>query len=124
MAPYRLPGDGDSAAAPLDLTNHRLAAHGAGMATVHRSRLDNPSTVLPGVHRFDVLACCSAVLGMLSYAVARTTWTIADIYIYPHGVPYPSLPDLLSSSSRMPFPHDSCRVIRIRAMAVTPAGLG
>lgn len=46
------------------------------------------------VHRFDVLAWCFAALGMLSYAVARTTWTIADIYIYPHGVPYPSLPDL------------------------------
>ena len=33
-------------------------------------------------------------LGMLSYAVARTTWIIADVFIYPHGVPFPSLPDL------------------------------
>jgi signal transduction histidine kinase len=32
-------------------------------------------------------------LGMLSYAVARTSWTIADVWIFPHGVPFPSLPD-------------------------------
>lgn len=37
---------------------------------------------------------CCAALGMLSYAVARTTWTIADEVIYPHGVPFPSFPDL------------------------------
>jgi signal transduction histidine kinase len=35
-----------------------------------------------------------AALGLLSYAIARTTWTIADVFIYPHGVPFPSLPDL------------------------------
>jgi signal transduction histidine kinase len=35
-----------------------------------------------------------AALALLSYAVARTSWTIADHYIYPHGVPFPSLPDL------------------------------
>src|SRR5215469_10797442 len=33
-------------------------------------------------------------LGMLSYAIGRTTWSIADVFIYPHGVPFPSLPDL------------------------------
>ena len=33
-------------------------------------------------------------LGMLFYAVARTTWTIADVAIYPNGVPFPILPDL------------------------------
>jgi signal transduction histidine kinase len=40
------------------------------------------------------LAWCFAALGLLSYAVARTTWTIADVFIFPHGVPFPSLPDL------------------------------
>ncbi|MGO8948273.1 MAG: hypothetical protein ACLQUY_11550, partial [Ktedonobacterales bacterium] len=33
-------------------------------------------------------------LGMLAYAVGRTIFTIADVVIYPHGVPFPSLPDL------------------------------
>jgi signal transduction histidine kinase len=37
---------------------------------------------------------CCVTLGMLSYAVARTLWTIADLALYPHGVPFPSLPDL------------------------------
>jgi signal transduction histidine kinase len=32
--------------------------------------------------------------GMLFYALGRTIFTIADVVIYPHGVPYPSLPDL------------------------------
>jgi len=31
---------------------------------------------------------------MLSYAVARTTWTMAEAIVYPHGVPFPSLADL------------------------------
>jgi signal transduction histidine kinase len=35
-----------------------------------------------------------AALGMLSYAVARTLWTIADMKVYPQGVPFPSPPDL------------------------------
>ena len=39
-------------------------------------------------------AMCLGTLGLLSYAVARTSWTIADAFIYPHGVPFPSLPDL------------------------------
>ncbi|MGO8946724.1 MAG: ATP-binding protein, partial [Ktedonobacterales bacterium] len=39
-------------------------------------------------------AWCFAALGLFSYAVARTSWTLADIFIYPHGVPFPSLPDL------------------------------
>jgi signal transduction histidine kinase len=45
-------------------------------------------------HQPDAVAWCCLALGMLSYAIARTTWTIADIAIYPHGVPFPSLPDL------------------------------
>jgi hypothetical protein len=45
-------------------------------------------------HQQEALAWCCVALGMLSYAVARTTWTLADILIYPHGVPFPSLPDL------------------------------
>ncbi len=45
-------------------------------------------------HRPGAVAWCYAALGMLSYAVARTTWTIADVALYPHGVPFPSLPDL------------------------------
>jgi signal transduction histidine kinase len=40
------------------------------------------------------VAWCCAALGLLSYAIARTTWTLADALIYPHGVPFPSLPDL------------------------------
>ena len=42
----------------------------------------------------DAAAWCCLALGLLSYAVARTTWTLADVRIYPHGVPFPSLPDL------------------------------
>jgi signal transduction histidine kinase len=45
-------------------------------------------------HQPDAAAWCCLALGMLSYAIARTTWTIADVIIYPHGVPFPSLPDL------------------------------
>jgi hypothetical protein len=32
--------------------------------------------------------------GLLSYTVARTLWTVADALIFPHGVPFPSFPDL------------------------------
>jgi signal transduction histidine kinase len=32
--------------------------------------------------------------GLLSYAVARTLWTVADALTFPHGVPFPSFPDL------------------------------
>lgn len=35
-----------------------------------------------------------ATLGLLSYAVGRTIWTLADVFVYPRGVPFPSLPDL------------------------------
>jgi signal transduction histidine kinase len=51
---------------------------------LHLSRSQQPGAV----------AWTFGALGMLSYAVARTTWTIADVAIYPHGVPFPSLPDL------------------------------
>jgi signal transduction histidine kinase len=40
------------------------------------------------------IAWCWGTLGMLSYAVARTTWTIAEVIVYPSGVPFPSLADL------------------------------
>jgi signal transduction histidine kinase len=40
------------------------------------------------------VAWCFAALGLLSYTLARTTWTLADVFIYPQGVPFPSLPDL------------------------------
>ena len=43
--------------------------------------------------RNAVVTCCLA-LGLLSYAIGRTIWTIADVFVYPHGVPFPSLPDL------------------------------
>jgi signal transduction histidine kinase len=42
----------------------------------------------------DVIIGYCITLGMFFYAVARTTFTIADVLVYPHGVPYPSLPDL------------------------------
>ncbi|MGO8950017.1 MAG: sensor histidine kinase [Ktedonobacterales bacterium] len=42
-------------------------------------------------HRFAT-AWMFAALGMLSYAVARTLWTIAGMYVYPEGVPFPSFP--------------------------------
>jgi signal transduction histidine kinase len=45
-------------------------------------------------HWPGAVAWCCAALGMLSYALARTIWTIADVAIYPHGVPFPSLFDL------------------------------
>jgi signal transduction histidine kinase len=45
-------------------------------------------------HQPDAVAWCCLALGMLSYAIARTAWTIADVAIYPHGVPFPSPPDL------------------------------
>ena len=31
-----------------------------------------------------------AALGMLSYAIARTLWTIAGMTVYPEGIPFPS----------------------------------
>lgn len=46
------------------------------------------------IHRPQAIPWCWVTLGMLFYAVARTTWTIADTLIYPHGVPFPILPDL------------------------------
>jgi signal transduction histidine kinase len=45
-------------------------------------------------HQPGAAAWCCAALGLLSYAVARTTWTLADALVYAHGVPFPSLPDL------------------------------
>ena len=45
-------------------------------------------------HRPDAAVWYWIALGMLSFAVGRTIFIIADIFIYPHGVPYPSLPDL------------------------------
>jgi hypothetical protein len=41
------------------------------------------------------LVWCLGAVGLLFYAVARTTWTIADVVIAPHGVPFPSFPDIL-----------------------------
>jgi signal transduction histidine kinase len=45
-------------------------------------------------HQPQAATGCCLALAMLSYAIGRTTWTIADVFIYPHGVPFPSLPDL------------------------------
>jgi hypothetical protein len=45
-------------------------------------------------HRSGAVAWGFAALGLLSYAVARTMWTVSDIYIFPQGVPFPSAPDL------------------------------
>jgi signal transduction histidine kinase len=56
----------------------------AWVAAVRRSR----------TQRRGVVAWRFVALALLSYAVARTVWTIADLYIYPRGVPFPSLPDL------------------------------
>jgi signal transduction histidine kinase len=33
-------------------------------------------------------------MGLLSYAIARTWWTMDDALVYHHGVPFPMLPDL------------------------------
>jgi signal transduction histidine kinase len=46
------------------------------------------------MQRRDAVTGYCITLGLLFYAVARTTFTIADVVIYPHGVSYPSLPDL------------------------------
>ena len=56
----------------------------AGVAAIYISR---------GQRRDAVVTCCLA-LGLLSYAIGRTIWTIADVFVYSHGVPFPSLPDL------------------------------
>jgi hypothetical protein len=45
-------------------------------------------------HRPDAATGCCLALAMLSYTIGRTIWTIADEFIYPHGVPFPSLADL------------------------------
>jgi len=50
-------------------------------------------------HQLGAGTWCSVALGMLSYAVARTLWTLGEVALYPHGVPYPSLPDLFFSCS-------------------------
>jgi signal transduction histidine kinase len=42
-------------------------------------------------HRYAT-AWTFAALGMLSYAFARTLWTIADMTAFPEGVPFPSRP--------------------------------
>ncbi len=42
-------------------------------------------------HRF-ANAWMFTALGMLSYAIARTLWTIAAMTVYPQGVPFPSFP--------------------------------
>jgi signal transduction histidine kinase len=49
---------------------------------------------LSRAHQPGAISWRLGALAMLSYAVARTTWTIADVFVYPHGVPFPSLPDL------------------------------
>jgi signal transduction histidine kinase len=33
-------------------------------------------------------------IALLFYAIARTMWSVDDRFIYPNGVPFPSLPDL------------------------------
>jgi signal transduction histidine kinase len=45
-------------------------------------------------HRIGATSWCCVAVGMLSYAVARTIWTVAEVPAYPHGVPFPSLADL------------------------------
>jgi signal transduction histidine kinase len=45
-------------------------------------------------HQPGAAPWCCVALGMLSYAVARTVWTVAEVPAYPHGVPFPSLSDL------------------------------
>ncbi len=49
---------------------------------------------LTRTHRPNAAAARWIALGFLTYAVGRTIFAIADVVIYPHGVPYPSLPDL------------------------------
>jgi signal transduction histidine kinase len=49
---------------------------------------------LTHARRPEAAAARWIALGFLAYAVGRTIFTIADVVIYPHGVPYPSLPDL------------------------------
>jgi signal transduction histidine kinase len=49
---------------------------------------------LTRAHRPGATSWWMMTLAMLSYAVARTMWTVADVFIYPHGVPFPTLPDL------------------------------
>lgn len=53
------------------------------------------AVALRRTHRSGASTVGWGALGLLSYAIARTLWTIDDLVIYPHGVPFPSLPDLL-----------------------------
>jgi signal transduction histidine kinase len=46
------------------------------------------------VGRPEALAWGAYSVGLLSYAIARTWWSVDDVLIYHHGVPFPILPDL------------------------------
>jgi signal transduction histidine kinase len=45
-------------------------------------------------HQGGAAPWCFVAAGMLSYAVARTVWTVAEVPANTHGVPFPSLSDL------------------------------
>jgi signal transduction histidine kinase len=44
--------------------------------------------------RADAISFWMLSAAMLAYAIARTLWTVSNQFIYPHGVPFPGLPDL------------------------------
>jgi signal transduction histidine kinase len=52
------------------------------------------SVCLTRAHRAGAASWQILSLAMLSYAIARNWWTVADLYVFPQGVPFPSLPDL------------------------------
>ncbi len=49
---------------------------------------------LSRARRPEALSWWMFSVGLLSYAIARTLWTVDDTLIYHHGVPFPILPDL------------------------------
>ncbi len=44
--------------------------------------------------RPDATAWWLCTAALLSYAIARTIWTVEDVFIFHHGVPFPILSDL------------------------------
>jgi signal transduction histidine kinase len=45
-------------------------------------------------HRLESPALWFITAALLFFAIGRTLWAVEDLFIFPHGVPFPNLPDL------------------------------
>ncbi|HEV2459886.1 MAG TPA: HAMP domain-containing sensor histidine kinase, partial [Ktedonobacterales bacterium] len=45
-------------------------------------------------HRLEPPALWFITAALLFFAIGRTLWAVEDLFIFPHGVPFPNLPDL------------------------------